>query len=210
MNPKLILILACTLMLSGCLATKQKSQPLTNAAPMINNEAAMVQSPNWTIGDSWVWSDGYGLNISDVSDGLTTFDRTDVRGVWYKRRGLFKQEEKSSSTHRKVIFRSVDVEKKIFPLKRGNAAVFQREYLANEQLRVHRTSWIVDGQETITVPAGTFDCWVLSMRTRGVDSGWTGYEKWWYSPEIKNYVRLQYRYGNAPAGVRVLKEYKVQ
>lgn len=211
MKQNFLFIIICCLLLTGCLAEKESTLLVNNPSVVESNAVGEVHSPVWTKGDSWIWSDGYGLEVTETNpDGLTTFFRTDVRGCWYKRQGIFKQEEQSPTTHRKVIFRSNDVEKAIFPLEKGNSSVFQREFIANGQLRVHRTSWIVEQRETVTVPAGTFDCWVLTMRTRGVESGWTGYEKWWYSPAVKNYVRLEYRYGDAPTGVRVLSTYKVQ
>ena len=65
---------------------------------------------------------------------------------------------------------------------------------------VHASSWTVEGRETITVPAGTFDCWLIVWRTRSLRSDWTGFERWWYSPQAQNYVRMEYKYGAEPLG----------
>jgi len=45
---------------------------------------------------------------------------------------------------------------------------------------------------------------VVVMRTRNPETGWTGFERWWYAPEARHYVRLEYRYGDQPVGSRVL------
>jgi hypothetical protein len=74
---------------------------------------------------------------------------------------------------------------------------------------VHASSWSVEGRETITVPAGTFDCWIIVWRSRSLRSDWTGFERWWYSPQAQNYVRMEYKYGPDSEGSRVLMRYQI-
>jgi hypothetical protein len=74
---------------------------------------------------------------------------------------------------------------------------------------VHASSWSVEGRETITVPAGTFDCWLIVWRSRSLRSDWTGFERWWYSPQAQNYVRMEYKYGPDAEGSRVLMRYQI-
>jgi hypothetical protein len=40
-------------------------------------------------------------------------------------------------------------------------------------------------------------------------SDWTGFERWWYSPQVQNYVRVEYKYGPEEAGSRVLMRYNL-
>ena len=47
------------------------------------------------------------------------------------------------------------------------------------------------------------------MRTRSLKTDWTGYERWWYSPKAKNYVRMEYKYGESPESSRVLMSYSL-
>ncbi len=84
-----------------------------------------------------------------------------------------------------------------------------REYMRNGELVRHRTSWLIEGKEKIAVPAGTFDTWVIVMRTQSLTSNWRGFERWYYSPEVNHYVRMEYKYGEAPDGSRVLMNYKL-
>lgn len=86
---------------------------------------------------------------------------------------------------------------------------FRREYLSNGKLVVHASSWSVEGRERITVPAGTFDCWVIVWRERSLRSNWTGFERWWYSPETQQYVRMEYKYGDQEPASRVLMRYRL-
>lgn len=162
--------------------------------------------PDWHPGQEWHWSDGYALKVSHRQGDITTLQRIDDPRQWQKREGLFLVESQSATTHRKLIYRTGNPNK-LFPLAAGKNIVFRREYLASGELKVHRTSWAVEGRETIQVPAGEFDCWILMRRTRSLVSDWVGYERWWYSPEVQHYVRLEYQYGPDMAGSRVLMSY---
>ena len=168
--------------------------------------------PQWAVGDFWEYSDGYKVVVDEVRGGTAKLNRMDRTGLWTKRKSIFKQASKSSKIRRNVIFRSTDPNQ-LFPLALGKSVKFSREYTVDsgdkEVLRVHRTGWSVEGQETIEVPAGTFETWVLAWRTQSVKSEWQGYERWWYNPQIKHYVRMEYQYGDTPPASRVLTRYNV-
>jgi hypothetical protein len=163
-------------------------------------------APVWKVGDTWRYSDGYDLKVSTVLGNDTTFQRLDTEDDWVVRRSLFKVRSKQGKILREVVYRTKDPEE-LFPLEVGKQVVFLEEYLRAGELIQHNTSWTVEGKETVQVPAGTFDCWILVKRTRGLQSNWTGSERWWYSPEAKHYVRMEYRYGTEPPGSRVLMSY---
>lgn len=170
------------------------------------NAGAGVSAPRWVRGDRWNYSDGYGMQVIAVDGDVTRFRRLDDPGQWFSRRGFLRQDAQSATSHRQVVFRSIDADAAQTLLMR-RPVVFTREFTSNQQQRVHRTSWILEGRETITVPAGTFDTWVIVMRTRNAATNWTGFERWWYSPEVRNYVRLEYRYGKHPVSSRVLMDF---
>jgi hypothetical protein len=86
---------------------------------------------------------------------------------------------------------------------------YRREFMSQGVQRTHATSWTVEGHETVKVPAGEFDCIILVMRTRNLTDEWTGFERWWFSPQAKNFVRMEYRYGSAPPGSRVLTQFRL-
>jgi hypothetical protein len=169
-------------------------------------EVISSAAPIWVPGDTWRYSDGYDLGVSTVMGNDTTFKRLDMPDDWMVRRSLFKMRSKQGDILREVVYRTKDPEE-LFPLAIGKQVVFLEEYLRAGELIRRNTSWTVEGQETIQVPAGTFYCWVLVMRTRSLQSNWVGSERWWYSPDVKHYVRLEYRYGTEPAGARVLRSY---
>lgn len=165
-----------------------------------------VAAPDWRVGDQWTYSDGYGLAVTQVENGETVFQRTDAPEQWFSRKGFLRQDAQSATTLRSVVFRSIPV-KQAAVLQGGEPIVFTREFTTKGVTRVHSTSWVIEGRATISVPAGDFDCYVIVMRTRNAETGWTGFERWWYAPEVRHYVRMEYRYGEKPVASRVLTSY---
>jgi hypothetical protein len=168
----------------------------------------VVKAPDWVPGSEWYYSDGYGLKVTSLSPQGVVFDRLDAPGQWFSRQGFIRKDSASETATRNAIYRTIP-DAAAFSLTAGTPLTFQREYLSNGKLLVHASSWAVEGRETITVPAGTFDCWVIVWRTRSLRSDWTGYERWWYSPTAQNYVRMEFKYGQSPDGSRVLMRYRL-
>ncbi len=165
--------------------------------------------PHWSVGDTWRYSDGYGMTVVESNGEAAKFQRLDDPAQWFVMRGLFREETKSRAALRNVVFRSENP-MALFGAPAGKPIVFMREYTRNGITVRHRTSWTTEGRETVTVPAGTFDTVVAVMRTRSLTGNWVGYERWWYSPAIRNYVRMEYRYGETPESSRVLVTYSVK
>jgi hypothetical protein len=180
----------------------------SQAVPLPVPPETVVQAPTWVAGSQWLYSDGYGLKVTSVSSQVTVFDRLDAPGQWFSRQGFIRKDAFSPTATRNSIYRTVP-DAAGFSLSAATPLTFQREYLSNGKLLVHASSWSVEGRETITVPAGTFDCWLIVWRTRSLRSDWTGFERWWYSPQAQNYVRMEYKYGAEPAGSRVLMRYNL-
>jgi hypothetical protein len=176
-------------------------------APAGNAESpAIVAAPQWRAGSSWEYSDGYALRVASTDSSATVFQRLDAPNQWFSMRGFLRQDAASPVAKRQTIYRTVPPSAGD-ALKASEPLTFQREYLSNEKLMVHATSWSVEGRERITVPAGTFDCWIIVWRARSLKSNWTGFERWWYSPEAQHYVRLEYKYGAMATASRVLMRY---
>ena len=209
---KVLFLVGGLMLLGGCASTGEPSLPSDDSvAGAMKPEATTTDlfhgPPQWPLGRSWEYSDGYGLRVIEADGNRAVLERTDKDDSWVRRDGLFKMDSLDDGIRRQVIYRYPNPET-FFPLAVGKTVSFAREYLKEKKLHVHKTSWRVVGRETIEVPAGVFDCWVLVWDTRSQRSNWSGYEKWWYSPEVSNYVRLEYRYGKAPNLSRVLMTYQ--
>ncbi len=167
-----------------------------------------MTAPDWSIGSEWHYSDGYAVKVGSVSPKGAVFNRLDAPGQWFTRQGFIRTDSATDTATRNAIYRTVP-DAAGASLSAAHPLTFQREYLNNGKLLVHASSWSVEGRETITVPAGTFDCWVIVWRTRSLRSDWTGFERWWYSPQAQNYVRMEFKYGPGPDGSRVLMKYNL-
>jgi hypothetical protein len=202
------------ILVAGCQLTEASKPSVamnTPAAPIAKPKQAptTIPLPTYAVGNEWKYSDGYAIRVSEVSDnGNAKFVRTDVEEQWFVRKAIFKEESQSRKIHRLVVYRTADP-MALFSAKTKRPIVHIREYMRNGELVRHRTSWTIEGREKITVPAGTFDTWVLVMRTQSLTSNWRGYERWYYSPKINGYARLEFKYGEAPDGARVLMSYKL-
>ena len=154
---------------------------------------AVVKAPDWSVGSEWHYSDGYAVKVS-----VRLAARARCSTGW-TRRASGSRARASSATTPPAPPPPATRSTAPFPTMPACQPVgrkpltFQREYLNNGKLMVHASSWTVEGRETITVPAGTFDCWVIVWRTRSLRSDWTGFERWWYSPQAQNYVRMEYQ-----------------
>lgn len=197
---------AALLALTGCEPATTPTLGATALETAIGPTDA--RAPNWAVGSLWKYSDGYGLQVVSI-DGLDTkFVRLDDPSQWVVRRGFLREDARSATTVRSLVFEDLPRGAGLV-LSTRHPLVYRREYNASGVTRSHVTSWTVDGRDRVRVPAGEFDCIVLTMRTRNVADGWTGYERWWFSPLTQNYVRMEYRYGDAPPGSRVLVSYQL-
>lgn len=204
-------------LLGGCQFLETAfAEPAKITAPSSAPTVTAMASPTTltispvSVSDEWSYSDGYALRVSEVRpDGVAKYDRLDAEGQWFVRRALFIEESQSRKVHRAVVYRTGNP-MDLLSAKINQPITYIREYMRDRELIRHRTSWVIEGKEKITVPAGTFDAWVLVMRTQSLDSNWRGFERWYYSPTVKNYVRLEYKYGEGAHGSRVLMTYKVK
>jgi hypothetical protein len=213
----LFVFFGVSLFLTGCLTTENE-QNESGLVVGVNapsekkiiqlDQDNVVRAPAWKAGSEWSYSDGYSLRVKSTAGDVTVFQRLDAPERWYSRRGFLREDSKSNTALRKIIYRTAAPTAGMF-LAMGSPLAFHREYLSNGKLMVHNTSWSVEGREKVSVPAGQFDAWVIVMRTRSLKSNWMGFERWWYSPDVQHFVRMEYKYGSSPEGSRVLMSYNL-
>ncbi len=190
------------LVLSGCGSAGFQA----GERPAATSELVSVRAPDWKPGSQWEYSDGYGLKVTRADGPVTTFQRLDDPQQWVVRRGFLREDAQSATTLRKLLFEDLPAGEGLVLSSRA-PLTYRRQYEAGGRQFTHVTSWTVEGRETVKVPAGEFDCVVLVMRTRNQSDGWTGFERWWFSPRARMFVRMEYRYGSTPDGSRVLVRY---
>jgi len=201
---------AAVLTLSACQTPGTSEVPVAPApqAQVVAQPlpAQGVPVPQYVRGERWLYSDGYGMTVVDAQGAKARFQRLDDPKQYFVADGIFREEAQSRSALRKTVFQSADPAK-LYTAKKGEPVVYVREYTKDKALIRHNVSWSNEGTERVTVPAGTFDAIILTKRVRSLTGVWTGYERWWYVPAVKNYVRMEYKYGDAPDSARVLVQY---
>lgn len=85
----------------------------------------------------------------------------------------------------------------LFPLEVGKAVDFTRRWAGH----AWRDRIEVLGVERVTVPAGSFDTYVLLRRSEQVESDWRAEQRVWYAPELGWVVKFE-GYNNKGAGER--------
>ena len=85
----------------------------------------------------------------------------------------------------------------LFPLQAGKAVTFTRRWAGEAWLdRIE-----VVGTEKVTVPAGTFDTYVLLRSSELVGKDWRAEQRTWYAPELGWIVKFE-GYNTAGGGER--------
>lgn len=85
----------------------------------------------------------------------------------------------------------------LFPLQVGKAVSFTRRWAGE----AWRDRIEVVASERVTVPAGTFDAFVLLRVSEQVNSDWRAEQRTWYAPELGWVVKFE-GYNNKGAGER--------
>lgn len=197
--PSVLLAAVCLLTIAGC--TTPHPVPLEMLPE--DQESPVTGGPGWRVGDHWVYDDGYDLMVTNVTGELVRFSRQDEKNRWLERRGFLTVASLDGQQERRTLSVSPSPAT-LFPLTTGKSVIFTKRYLAGDEERLHRNVWLVEGKETITTPAGTYDCWVILFTVRSLLTDWQSLERWWYSPEVRHYVRMDYQYGSSPLTSRRL------
>ncbi|MBF0340053.1 MAG: hypothetical protein HQL95_03715 [Magnetococcales bacterium] len=216
--PRWMMVLV--LLLSGCASTTPGrdtacSQP-GRAEPGAPCKEALLEPVQWKVGQWWQYDDGYTLEVEqvDAKTGIAHLIRKDSPGAWIERRHFFPQaSQDADGTERTTTFTNPDPKEFLNTMNEGNITgkifAYEREYVTRKpgetkgKRQTHMSSWRVLGKAKVVIPEGTYSCWILEWKTTNPTTGWMGYEKWYYSPEVGNYVRLEYRYEDQE-GTRVL------
>lgn len=82
---------------------------------------------------------------------------------------------------------------KLYPLKVGNAARMMHRGIGAGGEFISTDKMEVTGTKKVTVPAGTFDTYVIETSMFGNKGGWKGWNTCWYAPEVGYCVKGEWR-----------------
>lgn len=188
------------LLLSGCTLSQTAEKP--NPHPS-SSDSVSQWMPKWQVGNRWVYDDGYELKVTEISGDSARFVRLDAKKQWFTRQGFMVVDAFDNGLRRKMISITGSPQS-FYPLKIGNSTAFTKRFREGNQEQIQQYIWKVERQEIVTVPVGTFECWVILFQGQSTQSNWRAFERWWFNPQINYYVRMDYQNGDSPAKSRKL------
>ena len=179
--------------------------------PAIVYAQERVEAPVWNTGDKWVFDRGGPMEVvgCDANCFSVRFSggifRKDASGIAVFDRSTLNVKYTEEKDQRKDYW---DLRKKIlnFPLTLGKQWRDSVQYDAQQQMNRYAVeipeTFRVLGWEEVQVPAGKFKAIKLEYKCESKwrsGMGWiTDFEStawYWYSPEVKNFVKCQYEKG---------------
>jgi hypothetical protein len=158
------------------------------------NEASL---PIWKVGDEWAYryhspsGDGtyvWSVGRSEVMDGIDCYVlKTGDRELFYRKQDLaFVRDIVSDVVVGHATPPKPDYQ---WPLTIGGKweQTYTHENFRDRRTQELSTRWEVLGQETVTVPAGTFE--TIKIVARNSRTGGRLYE-YWYAPTVKQWVKI--------------------
>ena len=156
-------------------------KPLVLAQP-----AATVEAPKWDLGDRWTYQRGkneFTLTVVGTSGGYVVRQTGSNTGTFH-----YDSDLSSKDVH----FGQFQ-----FPLKVGKEWTNPLEGIAlNGQPAKWNTKRKVEGMESVTVPAGTFDAVRMSARECNLTYGDCGDYVIWYAPKAKQVAKITWTNAN--------------
>ncbi len=188
-------------------AQPRAAAPAPDSAPL-----GRADHPVWNVGDEWTyrWESPRGkgsftwvLKGEEVVDGVAHYvTASGARETYWQRSDLGfhfttlegNVEERATPPRRDYAW----------PLTAGKSweYIFTRERPLERQSDEFTIAVVVEREETVTVPAGTFQTFKLvqrNKRTQAVAS------EWWYAPVVKSFVRQRIRRGAGSRGAAFLE-----
>lgn len=195
----LLVVLLFTGVLAGCAGMREDA---TLSCP------AAIPAPQLRVGDTWRWQDEKGAKwyrrfVRETEDGLLEaassanapryfYDQTHTL-----RRVLVKGQEVTDAT---LDFPMVGKPVLEFPLVPGHSWGYMRSgrSAVGNDLLSYRTTRAVQGCARVTVPAGTFLAVIITEEQGIIGRADHGWRTWWYSPEIKYFIKLTHGHASHP------------
>ena len=188
--------------LGGCAELQQMQQLLVPKDSVDSSRLMIADLPSYLPGEFFVYDSGLTMIVTDNSNGTIRWKYGNGAVSSGYRNFLVPQLswEGESSKGERVTPASQDL---LWPLKTNNSAQFgitqtsvdKTNGLTEETKRKWECS--VSGTERISVPAGNFDTYRVVCNRYTTDSNsWRGRHTYFFSPDIRHYVRLDKDYAN--------------
>ena len=178
-----------------------------------SNRLMIADLPSYFPGEFFVYDSGLSMIVTDNSNGTISWKYGNGAVSSGYRNFLVPQLswEGDSSKGTRVTEASQDL---LWPLIIGNSAQLVTTQTsvdkANGFTEETKRKWecSVSGTEKVSVPAGNFDAYRIVCNRYAIDSNsWRGRHTYYFSPDIRHYVRLDKDYANRSSKKEQLVRY---
>lgn len=204
----LLIFFALVLVLTGCAQQQEVRKELVDSSTMLT-----AAQPAYWPGEFFEYDNGPAMIVTESSNGLVTWkyangatssgyanflvpqlnwDGADSRG--------------SGTTNASRGF--------LWPLTIGGFGQFDITQTIVEaqggppETLTRRWECSVNGTEKVSVPAGEFDTYIVSCNRYSANGNdWRGRHTYYYSPDIRHYVKLEKTYASGSARIEQLESY---
>lgn len=210
-KPFLVAAFGSLLIATGCgqLPSMSKEAQPNFSGPQMPAE----NLPEYAVGESFIFDDGRTDTVLEVNG--ETISWRDDRGIirWIHRNFLLPDIAWQNRTRRSKSTNTATPQD-LWPLEIGKSTRFDFVQLveANDgsSQREYKQSWqcMVEGTQSLDVPAGTFNVYKIPCyRYVNGTSYWRQTRTFYYSPEVKHYVKRTDTYASRPSRQRELVSY---
>lgn len=181
--------------------------------PVDSNRLLLADLPTYSPGEFFEYDNGLSRIVTDGSNGMVSWKYANGSASSGFANFLVPQltweapgSRGTSTTNAAADF--------LWPLKFGNFGRFDITQTIHKidggvpETLGRRWECSVEGTERVSVPAGDFDSYIVSCNRYSSDGGeWRGRHTYFYSPDIRHYVKLEKRYAGGSARIEQLKGY---
>ena len=188
----ILLLIGIFATFSGC--STHLPKPVNDS---VSQKLSPASLPMYSPGEYFILDNSFGMTVASVKGGLVAWKYSNnATGEGYNDFliPLIRSERVGQRTETVSSVSRTD----LWPLDNNKEAKFetiQTIFTTDASLtREVRRTWncIVEGTARVTVPAGTFDTFVVRCdRFSGTDRGWRGSDRYYYSPDLNHYVMLE-------------------
>jgi len=192
-NARLLAILIAVgliIVTGGC----QTGQQTLNNTYSSNPHLTRADLPDYAVGEYFIFDDGTAAVVTGVSKEEVTW-RYQNGAISTRYRNFILPAlswTSASSQSQTTLTASSDM---LWPLATGNRGQYESYQVISRNDRIESTElsrkWecTVEGTERVSVPAGTFDTYVVACKRYSTSSNsWRATRKYYYAPELGHYV----------------------
>ena len=186
-----LLISVGLIIVTGGCQTGQQSMIKADSDMLELSEAAL---PNYSVGEFFSFDDGTTTVITAVSNEKVTWGyHNGATSTGYRNFILPALTWTSANSHSTATSTApVDL---LWPLATGNQGQYESHQVISRDDQIESTEFsrkwdcTVEGTERVSVPAGTFDTYVIDCkRYSSTSNSWRATRRYYYAPDIGHYV----------------------